>query len=215
MEIDILNPYVMKILICARREDSINAISKRIGLSYGWTYNWIKRLVDIGTFKVTKTGLLLQENDKFYDRVLDFIKENFKNDISFHYSVLSLFGIKYSFTKTDAVLIWTNGGYNISRYMGYYPIFIKIKKSDNSLFEWYCKKLGLHINSGGGGFYSVELLADFDVSYKKGIPVDTLDLTIAFMKKNIYNFEPALEMIQDIYGKKFGIKYKEAVTNVL
>lgn len=215
MEIDILNPYVMKILICARREDSINAISKRIGLSYGWTYNWIKRLVDIGTFKVTKTGLLLQENDKFYDRVLDFIKENFKNDISFHYSVLSLFGIKYCFTKTDAVLIWTNGGYNISRYRGYYPIFIKIKKSDNSLFEWYCKKLGLHINSGGGGFYSVELLEDFDVSYKKGIPVDTLDLTIAFMKKNIYNFEPALEMIQDIYGKKFGIKYKEAVTNVL
>ncbi len=215
MEINILNPYVMRILICARREDSINSISKRMGLSYGWTYNWIKKLVDIGTFKVTKTGLLSQENNEFYIRVLDFIKENFKNDISFHYSMLSLFGIKYCFTKTDAVVIWTNGGYNISRYRGYYPIFIKIKKSDNSLFEWYCKKLGLHINSDGGVFYSVELLEDFDVSYKKGIPVDTLDLTIAFMKKNIYNFEPALEMIQDIYGKKFGIKYKEVVTNVL
>jgi len=33
------------------------------------------------------------------------------------------------------------------------------------------------------------------------------------MKKYIYNFQPALEMIQDMYGKKIGIRYKEVKTN--
>jgi len=39
MNIELLNPYVMKILISLRNQDSISSISKRIGLSYGWTTN--------------------------------------------------------------------------------------------------------------------------------------------------------------------------------
>lgn len=199
----------MKILISAKKKDSINSVSKRINLSYGWTYYWTQKLIDIGIFQRKGKQIILEEKNKFYKKFLSFIREIFKNDISFYYSVLELFGIKYCFTKTDAVFIWTRGGYNISRYRDYYPVFIKIRKKDFNVFREYCKKLGLRIRGNKGVFYSVEILEDFDVFYYKDTPVDSLEETIYFMKKNIYNFQPALEMIQELYDKKLGIKYKE------
>lgn len=199
----------MKIIIAARKQDSINLIAKRINLSYGWTYKWVKELIKIGVFKGFRLKLELNENNQFYKNTLNYIKTNFSKDINFYYSTLNLFGIKYCFTKTDSVFIWTKGGYNISRSKDYYPIFIKIKKDQLEIFNQYYKKLGLKIGSKKGIFYSIEVLEDFQIAYLDKIPVDTLDSTIKFMKKYIYNFQPALEMIKEMYGKKLKIKYKE------
>lgn len=209
MELDVLNPHVMKIIISARGEDSINAISKRIKLSYGWTHKWVEELTHIGVFEKTRSKLILNDDNPFYTRVLDFVKENFREDVSFHYSVLSLFGVKYCFTKTDAVFIWTNGGYNIARYKDHYPVFIKLRREDEQIFGYYCKKLSLGAKPAKGIFYSAELMDDFKVVYHKGVPVDRLEDAIGFMKGNIYNFEPALEMIQKMYKKDVGVKYAE------
>ena len=151
MKIELLNPHVIKILISLRKEDSMNSISKRINLSYGWTNKWVKELVKEGILKEKWRGVVLQEKNEGYKGILKFIKENL-NSINFYYSVLNLFGIKYCFTKTDAVYVWTEGRYNIARYKEHYPIFIKIKKSDYSIFLEYCKKLGLKINSNKGVF---------------------------------------------------------------
>lgn len=204
---ELFNPYVLKILISAREEDSVSSISKRIGLSYGWTYKWANELIKEGIFKEKWRGIILQKNNENYKRIMKFIK-NIKN-VNFYYSVLDLFGIKYCFTKTDAVYIYTEGRYNISRYKGYYPIFIKIKREDYNLFLEYCKRLDLKINAKRGIFYVPEISVRFKVTRIKSTCVEPLDETINFMKKNIFNFEPALEMIQEIYHKDFGIKYKE------
>jgi len=214
MDIEMLNPHVMKVIISARDVDSINAISHRINLSYGWTHYWTRRLIDAGVFEGSRTKLSLNKGNPFYKRVLAFVHENFKEDSSFHYSILSLFGIKYCFTKTDAVFVWTNGGYNIARFRDYYPIFIKVAEADMGIFEYYRQKLNLKISHKKGIFYAVEFMKDFNIAHHSNIPVDSLDDTIHFMKKNKYNFEPALEMIQNIYKKKLGVKYQEAVANV-
>jgi len=209
MKIELLNPYVIKILISLRTEDSIGSVSKRIGLSYGWTYKWISELVREGILKKKWRGVVLQEKNKSYQKIMGFIRENL-NDANFYYSTLNLFGIDYCFTKTDAVYLWTEGRYNIARYKEYYPVFIKIKKKDYSLFLYYCRKLDLKINSNMGVFYVVEALDDFKSIKKKDFFVEPLEETIGFMQANIYNFEPALEMIKEMYGKKLNIKYKEA-----
>src|SRR3989338_6905365 len=208
MKIEMLNPYVLKILISLRKEDSISSISKRINLSYGWTNKWVNELIKEGILKEKWRGIILQEDNKTYQGILRFIKENLK-DISFYYSVLNLFGIEYCFTKTDAVYLWTEGRYNIARYKEYYPVFIKIKKKDYSLFLEYCKKLGLKVNSNKGFFYVVEVVEDIKVVKKNNFYVESLEKTIDFMQENIYNFEPALEMIKEMYNKKLNIKYKE------
>lgn len=208
MKIELLNPYVIKILISLRKEDSISSISKRIGLSYGWTHKWVSELVKEGILKEKWRGIVLQEKNQDYKEIIKFIKKNFQ-DPRFYYSALQLFGIKYCFTKTDAVYVWTEGRYNVARYREFYPVFIKIRKLDYFVFLEYCKKLGLKINSKKRVFYLPEVLEDFKCEKKNGFFVESLNETIGFMQKNIYNFEPALEMIQEIYHKKLNIKYKE------
>jgi hypothetical protein len=213
MKLDIMNPHVMRIIIAARPEDSISAISKRIGLSYGWTYKWALELEKAEVFKRSGKKLILNEKAQFYRQVLRFLNITLGKDVDFHYRVLPLFGVKYCFTSTDAVFFWTDGGYNIARYHSHYPIFIKVKSSDRETFEFYMKKLEL-IGKKEGVYFEPSFLDDFNVSTHEGVPVDSLDETITFMKKYFYNFEPALEMVQEMYGRKLGVKYKEAVLNV-
>ncbi|HIH17683.1 MAG TPA: hypothetical protein HA282_06095 [Nanoarchaeota archaeon] len=208
MEIGLLNPHVIKILTSARKEDTIIGISKRINLSYGWTNKWVNELIKEGVFKEKWRGIILQEDNKTYQKILKFIKDI--KDVRFYYSVLNLFGIEYCFTKTDAVYVWTEGRYNIARYKRFYPIFIKINESDYPIFLEYCRKLGLSINSKEGIFYSPEVLKRVKAVKRHGFFVEPLDETIKFMQKNIYNFQPALEMIQETSGRKLGIKYREA-----
>jgi len=212
MDMDILNPHVVRIIIAARKEDSISGISKRIGLSYGWTYKWALELEKAGVLKRKGKKVFLDEKKGFYREVLGFLRASLGENPGFYYSALGLFGIKYCFTGTDAVFVWTEGGYNIARYRDYYPIFIKVRKSDREIFEFYARKLGL--KNGEGIFYKPEFLEDFVVHFHKRMPVDSLENTVSFMKKHIYNFEPALEMIEEMYGKKTRIKYKEVITNV-
>jgi len=208
MNIELLNPYVLKIIISVREEDSISSISKRTGLSYGWTHKWASELVKEGVFKEKWRGITLQKQSSSYINILNFIKDNLKNP-QFYYSVLQLFGIEYCFTKTDAVYLWTEGRYNIARYRDYYPIFIKIKEEDYELFLSYCKKLGLKVNSDKGVFYYPEIVKAVTCVTKGNMPVETLKNTISFMNENIYNFQPALEMIKEMYKKKLNIRYKE------
>jgi len=208
MKIELLNPHVIKILISLREKDSISSISKRINLSYGWTNKWVNELIKEGILMNKWRGVELNERNKDYKNILKFIKENLTG-VSFYYSVLNLFGVDYCFTKTDAVYIWTEGKYNISRYKEFYPIFIKIQKKDYPIFSEYCRKLGLKVNSKKGVFYNVEILDGFKSIKKDEFFVEPLDETIKFMRENIYNFEPALEMINEMYKKQLNVKYKE------
>ena len=65
----------------------------------------------------------------------------------------------------------------------------------------------LKINKKKWVFYNIEILDDFKVSFLDDIPVDNFEDTIVFMKKYIYNFQPALEMIEEMYNKNFKVKY--------
>lgn len=209
MELGLMNPYVAKILIAARPKDSINSIAHRIGLSYGWTYKWIQDLISAGVFKAHKSKIAMQTSHHFYKETIAYIKSAFTHDVNFYYSVLQLFGITYRFTKTDAVFVWTKGGYNISRSRDYYPVFVTVETADKTMFEQYCAKLDLRFDAKNGVFYVVEFADEFRIEYCDGIPVEPIDDTIAFMKKYIYNFQPALEMIAKMYDKKFDVRYKE------
>jgi len=213
MNLELINPYVLKIIIAVRPKDSIKAISDRIGISYGWVHKWTKELANQGVLRLTRMNVFLNEDNDFYKRTIEYIQNVLGKDIQFRYNIIKFLGIKYVFTQTDAVYIWTKGGYNIARYKGFYPIFIKIRKKDKELFESYCKRLGLGINKKNGIFYQIMYADDFEIDNCGDVPVDSLSETIAFMEKNIYNFEPALEMIKEMYDKKIKVKYKEVVTN--
>lgn len=212
METTLINHFMIKILIAARPVDSIRSIAKRIGVSYGWTHKWTTALIDIGVFKHVNNKIVIQDNHQFYQQTMAYIKNVFGKDVCFHYSILQLLGITYCFTKTDSVFVWTKGGYNIGRSKEYYPIFVKIKNSEKPLFEHYCKKLDISLHAKEGIFFAAEFVDDFEAASCEGIPVDSLGKSIDFMRKYIYNFQPALEMIATMYNKQTGVTYREATT---
>lgn len=211
--IDLINPYTLKIIISCRKEDSIRAISQRINVSYGWTYKWARALASAGVLRLTRMKVYLNEKSDFYKTIIDFI-HTFTTKAQFYYEVLAILGIRYCFTATDAVYVWTRGGYNIGRYREYYPIFIKVRKEDKEIMEWYCRKLSLKVGQQQGIFYKITYVHELTFEYNDERPVDPLKETIAFMMKHKYNFQPALEMVQELYHKPLRSKYREAVTNV-
>jgi len=207
MNIELLNPYIMRIIISARARDSIKGVSKRINVSYGWVYKWVKEMAKEGILKEEWRGFSLNEDNENYKETVKIIRKSLQNPKGY-YLCLTLMGINYCLTKTDAVYLYTEGMYNIARYKENYPIFIKVRKKDYKLFLEYCNKLKLKINAKGGVYYHVETANDFRFSEKEGFLVEPLDETIRFMKDNIYNFQPALEMIKEAYDVKINAKYK-------
>ena len=213
MNVETINPYVIKIIIAARAKDSIRAISRRIGLSYAWTYKWVHALADEGVFKIQKR-LTVNKKNNFYKSTIAYINEVLAKEVSFFYKVLPLFGITYCFTLTDAVFVWTKGGYNIARYKRWYPVFIRVRSKDKKIFEAYCETLGLPTEKRRGVFYVAGFADDFEISFVDGVPADSLEQTVAFMQVNIYNFQPAMEMIAELYHIKNKTAYREQATNV-
>ena len=64
--LDLINPYVAKILIAAKDGDSIRSISKKIRESYGWTYKWVLGLEKIGAIERKKQELYIKRENYFY-----------------------------------------------------------------------------------------------------------------------------------------------------
>ncbi len=212
--IETINPYIMKIIMACRQQDSIRSIAQRINVSYGWTYKWVQELAKKGVVRLTRMNVYLNENNEFYRQTIQYIRQALGGFVSFHYEILSLLGIRYCFTETDAVYVWTKGGYNIARYRDYYPIFIKVHRGDKEIFEWCIRKIGLAINKTKGIFYKVQYVDDIEPEYYQGTPVDSLEETIQFMNQYQYNFLPALEMIKELHQQNISAKYQEVITNV-
>lgn len=215
--IEILNPYVVKIIIAAKDKDSIRDISKKINESYGWTYKWILELGKIGAIKRKKNKVYINKKNDFYNKAIKFIKSSLKDNLNLSdaYLLPNLIGLDYIFTKTDAVFIWTKGGYNIARSKISYPIFIEILEKDKDAWEKYFSDLNLKYTFKNerkrGIYFIISLTRIMEKEFCEKIPVLPLRKTVEWAKKYCFNFEPALEMLDELYNLKLGIKYREAL----
>lgn len=138
-----------------------------------------------------------------------------KNDISSGYELLNRSDLPYALTDVDGVFVWTKGGYNTGRFFGSYPIHIKVKRSDLGKWKSFLAKNKKKILLNGerpeetlyGVYYVLYPEDDIDSKTVNGLKVEPLKKTIEFSKKNIYTFEPALEMLDEEYDIGLGIKY--------
>ena len=128
----------------------------------------------------------------------------------------------YAFTGPDAVFFWTKGGYNVDRFFAFYPIHLKIKKDELVKWERFFESKGRRFHVNGepirrtlfGTFYVLYPEDRFRSEEVEGFKVVPLEETIGFCRKNIYSYEPALEMLDEMYGLGLGAKYREAKTNL-
>jgi len=138
------------------------------------------------------------------------------------YELLNQSGMDYALTGPDAVFFWTRGGYQVDRFFGFYPIHLKVKKDDLRKWEkfFHSRKMRFHIRDQPiketffGLFYVLYPEAGFKAEKIETFEVDSLKDTVKFCKDKIYSYEPALEMLDEMYGLGLKVEYKEAKTNI-
>ncbi|MHA1270916.1 MAG: hypothetical protein ACTSPY_14070 [Candidatus Helarchaeota archaeon] len=144
-----------------------------------------------------------------------------RTNITEAYDLLKLVDLIYSFTGPDAVFFWTKGGYQVDRFFGFYPIHLKVMQKD--LEKWVQffneKKHSVYIEGDKvkktlfGVFFVLYPKSNFESEIINGFHVDLLEETVEFCKKKIYSYEPALEMLNEIYHLGLDVEYKEIKTN--
>lgn len=164
---------------------------------------------------MTKKGLLEHISYGKYKvkPVDDYVRS--KNDISSGYDLLKKSDLPYALTNVDGVFVWTKGGYNAGRFFGSYPIHMKVLKSDVVRWRRFFAKHGKKIMSSGekpketlfGVYYIIYPEIKLKADTEGGLKVEPLNDTIEFCKKNIYTFEPALEMLDEEYNLGLKVRY--------
>lgn len=213
--IELINPYIAKIVISTVDGDSIRQVSRKIKESYGWTYKWVLELEKAGVLKRKGQEIFLNKNNWFYQEIKKLVKKSFRYNLSLSdaYLLPNLSGLDYIFTNTDAVFIWTKGGYNIGRNKNSYPIFMDILEKDKSDWEKFFSRINIFYtfkNERKKRIYFVISIKDkIEKEYSDGVPILPLAKTVEWAKEYRFNFEPALEMLDRMYDLKIGIKYAE------
>ena len=61
-----------------------------------------------------------------------------------------------------------------------------------------------------GIFYVLQPEEDFKIGKINDFFIDPLKQTVKFCRDNIYQYEPALEMLNEMYGLRMNVRYREA-----
>jgi len=144
-----------------------------------------------------------------------------KTNISEGYELVKQTGMKYAFTGPDAVFFWTKGGYQADRFFGFYPIHVLVKKTDLTNWKDFFRSNGkiFYVKDEPvkqtlfGVFYVLYPRVDFEIERVEGFNVVPLKEAVVFCKREIYSYEPALEMLNEMYNLGLKVRYKEAETN--
>jgi len=145
-----------------------------------------------------------------------------RTNIADSYNLVKKTGLRYAFTGPDAVFFWTKGGYQADRFFGFYPIHLKVENKDLSKWTKFfrLKNQRFHIEGQPprqtlfGVFYVLYPEVNFDAKELSGFCVSPLKEAVVFCQKNIYAYEPALEMLDEMYALGLNVKYMETKTNV-
>jgi len=137
------------------------------------------------------------------------------------YDLLKQTGMKYALTGPDAVFLWTKGGYQVDRFFGFYPIHLKVRKDDVRKWEGFLKSRKQNFYTKDqpikktlfGVVYVLYQEADFRAEDVEEFKVEPLKTTVEFCRRRVYSYEPALEMLDEMYDLGLKVKYKEAETN--
>ena len=215
MGLDFVNRHVAKILLAVEDGDSINKISEKIDSSYSYTYEWVNQLEEIGVFE-RDDGIQVLDSE-FVDSFEDVAQTVLKRDLELDdaYLLPNYAGMGYRYSKTDSVFIWTKGGYQIGRNQSDYPVFIDIYREDVEEWEEFFQNFGIETSIGersetdGVHFVLYPQDEEMKVDRVESASVAPLSETVEWAEKYRANFQPALEMLDEMYDLGLGVEYRE------
>lgn len=210
---DLLDPTAAKIVLAAKRGDSINRIAEKIRISYSWTYEWIERLEEAGIIAKTDNGIEVRNHEmrRQYNDAMAALIRSAEVTPEDAYVIPHFAGMEFAYTAIDAAFVWTHGGYQIARSHDDYPIFIQVHDQDVERWIAFFDQFGLTtaINERPDAsdmedevyvvLYPTQDGIERD--WVDGNPVIPLDDAIDHMMDNRAAYEPALELIAEEYDR--------------
>lgn len=123
--------------------------------------------------------------------------------------------LDFALCSSDAVSIWTNGGYNTGGTRFITPINIAVGASDTARWARLLRSAGKQFCVSGrakretmvGTVFVLHPSKSLTMVRRNGMPVIPLEETIEMCRANPFVYEPALEMFDKLYGAKTGMKY--------
>lgn len=207
----LLDPTAAKIVLAARRGDSINRIANKIGVSYSWVYDWIERLEDASIISSTDSGIQIVDHElrRRYDEMMAALYSRDVVSQDDAYLIPHFAGLEFAYTEIDAAYVWTDGGYQIARSHDDYPVFIRIHERDVERWIAFFDRYGIATTigerpdasaiDGAVHFVLFPESEDFDVDWVGGNPVVPLEAAVEQMLQNRPAYEPALEILAEEY----------------
>lgn len=218
MGLELVNQYVAKILLAVEDGDSINRISRKIGSSYSYTYEWVRRLEETGVIE-RANGVYIRDRE-FREAFENTAKAVLSRDLDLDdaYLLPNFAGMDYRYSRTDAVFIWTKGGYQIGRNQRDYPLFIDVLEDDLEDWQQFFGEFSIDYtvekrSPEERGIYFVLFPREtFESEWVENAPVTPLAETVEWMQRYEANFQPALEMVDEMYDLDLGVEYRERET---
>ena len=185
--LDVVNQHVAKIVLATEDGDSINRISEKTGGSYGWTHRWVERLEEIGVVE-RDDGVRITDRS-FADAFEAVAKTVLRRGVEVEdaYVLPNFSGMDYAYTATDAVFIWTKGGYQIGRSREDYPIFMNVYEEDVEAWQGFFDEYGVastvEERYGDGIHYVLFPQEEFDAEWVENASVTPLQETVAWARQ--------------------------------
>ena len=215
MGLDFVNRHVAKIMLAVTDGDSINQLSEKIDSSYSYTYEWVNRLEEIGVME--RDSSIRITDEEFIESFENVARTVLKRDVTLSeaYLLPNFTGLDYRYSKTDAVYIWTKGGYQIGRNHDDYPIFIDIHENDIKDWRQFFRSFDIETSvqerteTDGIHFVLNPIQEEMNVDRVESASVLPLDETVEWAEQYQANFQPALEMLDEMYDLDLNVKYRE------
>lgn len=209
---DYIDDTPAKIVLVTTHGDSIRRIAQKIGGTYSWVYSWIERLEEINVVE-RNNGVHVTAPDvrKGYARIMEAISQQTPPTVEEAYVLPHFAQMEFTYTKIDAVYVWTHGGYQIARSTDAYPVFLQVNDADIERWISFFERYNIPTTVDERDDTVVEDTAStiyfclcpateqLDCDWVDGNPVIPLHETTEYMQEYRWNFQPALQMVVDEY----------------
>jgi hypothetical protein len=124
----------------------------------------------------------------------------------------------FAFTRIDAVYVWTQGGYQVSRNPDDYPLFIAVREQDVDAWKTFFESFGLPTaferqprdELDGPLQIVLDPHPSLEIEDVEGYPVIPREDTIEYMREHYAQFQSALAMLDRMYDDlDLGVAYRE------
>jgi len=214
MSLDFVNRHVAKILLAVEDGDSINQVSEKIDSSYSYTYEWVNRLEEVGVLE--RENSIQVTDEGFIESFENVARTVLKRDLELSeaYLLPNFTDMEYRYSKTDAVYVWTKGGYQIGRNQDDYPIFIDVYEDNVEAWKEFFQGFGIETSVGDRPetdriHFVLYPQEEMEVDRVEGASVAPLDETVEWAEQYRANFQPALEMLDEMYDLGLDVEYSE------